>query len=489
MICLRKLVRSLPIVGLLVIAIACGQDVPVQELADARAEIAGASALKAGEHAPKEYAAAREALLAAHQLLADEKTDDARKKAEEARNSGFAARVTAAPNYVAAEKTSAEKTISAADEAYAEVLAKDDFEAAKKLAADGEGLHAEAGKSAGSAGDDPAKKRAALMQYENAGRKYAAAQEAAVRAKNKSLAQKDDLLDSLSGVETLLRRAEQYRAAEYAPEPYNAAKTEIASARTEINAGQLKKGNGHILKAEEHSRAALNAVLQRYASEKKTEAAKAVGAAEDSFGKSPARSSTNAEVKGKAGKIQEMLNAGRESVNSAEKNFSGNKYEDSIKDSEEALRLAGIVREQLAALEQEVAVVTKRGKKEGPGEPGKEEPGKEEPGKEEPGTDTKPVVRKGWKTYTVQKRKPADCLWRIAAQRRHYGNPWHWTKIYRANKGKIKDPNLIYPGQVLLIPPKSYRGEKPPRRAPASKDASAKEKKTEPATQPRENIE
>ncbi|MDR1723044.1 MAG: LysM peptidoglycan-binding domain-containing protein [Tannerella sp.] len=27
-----------------------------------------------------------------------------------------------------------------------------------------------------------------------------------------------------------------------------------------------------------------------------------------------------------------------------------------------------------------------------------------------------------------------------------------WQKIYEANKDKIKDPNLIYPGQKILIP-------------------------------------
>ncbi|KKS26065.1 MAG: Peptidoglycan-binding lysin domain-containing protein, partial [Parcubacteria group bacterium GW2011_GWA2_42_11] len=28
-----------------------------------------------------------------------------------------------------------------------------------------------------------------------------------------------------------------------------------------------------------------------------------------------------------------------------------------------------------------------------------------------------------------------------------------WRRIYNANKDKIQDPNLIYPGQELVIPP------------------------------------
>lgn len=49
--------------------------------------------------------------------------------------------------------------------------------------------------------------------------------------------------------------------------------------------------------------------------------------------------------------------------------------------------------------------------------------------------------------YTVKK---GDCLWNIA--KKFYGNGSKYGMIYNANKDKIKNPNLIYPGQVLLIP-------------------------------------
>lgn len=51
-------------------------------------------------------------------------------------------------------------------------------------------------------------------------------------------------------------------------------------------------------------------------------------------------------------------------------------------------------------------------------------------------------------TYTVVK---GDCLWNIA--KKFYGNGSKYTVIANANKDKIKNPNLIYPGQVLTIPP------------------------------------
>lgn len=51
------------------------------------------------------------------------------------------------------------------------------------------------------------------------------------------------------------------------------------------------------------------------------------------------------------------------------------------------------------------------------------------------------------KTYTV---KSGDCLWKIAKQ--FYGDGSQYMKIYNANTDKIKNPNLIYVGQVFTIP-------------------------------------
>lgn len=51
------------------------------------------------------------------------------------------------------------------------------------------------------------------------------------------------------------------------------------------------------------------------------------------------------------------------------------------------------------------------------------------------------------KTYAVKK---GDTLWGIA--KKYYGNGAKYPTIYNANKGKIKNPNLIYVGQVFTIP-------------------------------------
>lgn len=43
-----------------------------------------------------------------------------------------------------------------------------------------------------------------------------------------------------------------------------------------------------------------------------------------------------------------------------------------------------------------------------------------------------------------------ETLWGLA--QKYYGNGLEWKRIYDANKDKIKNPNLIYPFQKLLIP-------------------------------------
>ena len=51
------------------------------------------------------------------------------------------------------------------------------------------------------------------------------------------------------------------------------------------------------------------------------------------------------------------------------------------------------------------------------------------------------------RTYTV---KTGDCLWTIAEKM--YGDGMKYTKIYNANKDKIRADYIIYTGQVLTIP-------------------------------------
>jgi nucleoid-associated protein YgaU len=45
-----------------------------------------------------------------------------------------------------------------------------------------------------------------------------------------------------------------------------------------------------------------------------------------------------------------------------------------------------------------------------------------------------------------------ECLWKISEYEKIYSDPFQWPVIYKANKFQLKDPDLIFPGQSLVIP-------------------------------------
>lgn len=50
--------------------------------------------------------------------------------------------------------------------------------------------------------------------------------------------------------------------------------------------------------------------------------------------------------------------------------------------------------------------------------------------------------------YVVER---GDSLWTISAKDSIYGNPFQWPLIYKANSDRIRDADLIYPGQQFRI--------------------------------------
>jgi nucleoid-associated protein YgaU len=56
------------------------------------------------------------------------------------------------------------------------------------------------------------------------------------------------------------------------------------------------------------------------------------------------------------------------------------------------------------------------------------------------------------RSYTV---RSGDTLSGIA--KREYGDAGQWKRIFEANRDKIDNPDLIHPGQELMIPPAEGR--------------------------------
>ena len=65
--------------------------------------------------------------------------------------------------------------------------------------------------------------------------------------------------------------------------------------------------------------------------------------------------------------------------------------------------------------------------------------------------DDRMTVAKPEPEATFYEVKSGDSLSKIA--KAHYGDAMKYPVIFEANKPMLKDPNLIYPGQVLRIPP------------------------------------
>jgi nucleoid-associated protein YgaU len=60
-----------------------------------------------------------------------------------------------------------------------------------------------------------------------------------------------------------------------------------------------------------------------------------------------------------------------------------------------------------------------------------------------------PAAETSARTYTVV---AGDSLSKIA--KRELGDATKWRSIFDVNRDEIKDPDLIYPGQVLKLPPR-----------------------------------
>lgn len=416
----------------------CSRKVPVQELGQARLEIEQATAQQPKDEALGRLNEAKNALLDAHALLPEQKYGEAANKAIQARKLAMISQLDSAPAYGLTLKGKAEGSIALADEAYAEALARDDFEAARKLNEEGQRLLNEAEaievkpeqRSEPLADNSPVPKR--LEAYRTAFQKLNGSVEAGTKARAVALSQKPDMLESAGTVEAMLAKAREYNAEKYDAAGYREAVSLIQSARGDIGADKLKSANGKIVAAEGKAAGLLEVARKGRAQDLLGEAEKASNQASAEFGSASPRLGKEARLKN-----GEYLKASKEALTSAKQRFGEQMFEESIQESRESLRLSQLVREASMSSASRESTISDGGVV-GDG-------------------DTKPPAKKeevaDGSKYRVRKTVPPDSLWRIAGRKDIYGSGAKWKRIYEANKKVVgANPDLILPGQELTIP-------------------------------------
>lgn len=426
------------------------KDIPVEELARARKEIEMAEAQNPADEAIRELDVAKQALIEGHGQLEEANYEAAATQASLARVAAIQSRLTSSPRYGVGLQDKSSEELSKAEEAFAETLARDDYESAQALHQEGSAALADAeqiqvsaeNRAAPLSENSPA--QAQLTKYQEAFTKFTGATEASQRARSVALSQKDDLVESAAAVESMLGKAKEFGIEKYDEPGYRNTAALVTAIHEDLDTDKLKSANEKIVGAETQASALLETAKKGKAQDLHAEAESAVKAAQADFDKATAKLSAADKVK-----YGEYLKAAGEAQASSQDRLNDGMYEESIAESREVIRLSMMVREgsslsarDLAKLEEERKLresnLTDNTSTNGTVDDQKSDVSIDS-------TETK-------ESYKVEKTKPAESLWRISAKK--YGKGKLWPKIYDANRDKIKDPNKIYPGQEFVIPAK-----------------------------------
>jgi nucleoid-associated protein YgaU len=439
----------------------CGDPIPVEEMGNAKFEITKAANVKADVYAKEKYEKARATLFESHDMVSKNKLKEAKEKAIEAQSLAMEAYNQAVPELAKVTKNEAAQMIKEADRAYAEELAAESFKNANKLM---------------TAGDE---KMTAEKPYE-AFKSYENSREEAIKARNQAEAQTENLQRELTSIEDLIKEAVKYGANESAPDKITEANNSAKRAHEYLSNKYLKDAHTEIVKAKENALAASETAKKDFATKRKIEAGAAVENAEKEMVNLKAELEKD-DLKKKLSKsdesqeslknTEETLSAAQASLNNAGLTLDKQKYSDSVEHSKEAMRLAQLVKDQVPAL----LVLIKQDKQPTKLSNQETKTGQETTAK---GSQKPEELAEGWKSYSVRLiPERRDCLWRISEYKNIYGDPFKWTRIYKANKGQIKNPDLIYPGQVFEIPPATGDLTKPivkPKKEESKPDESQK---------------
>lgn len=373
--------------------IMCGDPIPVKEMSLAKMEITKALSVRADKYAKEEMGIADKKLRESHQLVTNQEYDKAKEAALLSQKKAQEAYEKSIPYLAKDAMEIAEKSLKDSEEVNAPQLSRDEYNQAKKAY-------------------DDSRNQFENKKYYESYRSAVEADKLAKNARNTALGRKDVLKDSIAEVKTTLNEAKNYNAAKYAPGKVKAAEESIKVAEDSLNDLKLKQGFSAVEVAKVNADEA-------YLESLKNTCKDGIAGAQLSLDK--ASKSAGAKLS------KDELQGSRDSLAKARALYAEGKYKDALAAANESKRLSGAVLGARKGVKGGMEVAKNKfdtGEIEG---------------------DADYVNYKV--TYNQNKR---DCLWRIAGK--YYKNPYLWNKIYQANRGKIKNPNLLQPGQILRIP-------------------------------------
>jgi len=436
----------------------CGQELPLQELALAKEQVARAEKNQAKAYAPEEFNEAKKSLMAANEFAAEEKSGEAKKSADYAVSKAYDALEKTLPRTAAKAREEAILSIDAADEAYASEFAPEEYKKSIALREEGDQKLSSADRNLGSylREEKNEEKRAslrstALDDFETAYNKFNEAKLAGSDARSVALIKSDIVRESAGDVEQILEKATKYSGG--TSPSIQEERARLQSAYDDIDAGKLRTADNKIKASKKASSAILAGVVKDYARDRNSQAVDVVEDAKSRFSELDANTLTsNATTRDSYGSSGENLAAASESLQASTTLYEQERFEDSIDQSEEAIRLSEISIDQIESLRKsQLALKTMPPKTDRNLKLDKEE----KPRNIETFSSSQIVaLDNGWKQYAVARRNPPECLWRIAKHREVYNDGRLWSKIYDANRERIRNADLIYPKQKLKIPPK-----------------------------------
>lgn len=421
-----------------ILSSSCGDEAPVKELTAARTELAFAEEEMNDERSQEPVEKAKATLVEAHQALAEGDYELAKSKADESFNLARQARLYSTPSYAASMKTTAEDSLQSAVDAGLSAESRENYQtqldAGNTEYQSAEEIRGSGGESGESLAAD--KQTEMLNSYRSS---YLVFQDVDAKGKQERrnlVTLRYEMERRLNDIERRLDQAQGYGADQEDPENFSAARKAIADARSAIDG----KNDGVATERTDEAER-LTELLYETAVRKRSEdlAEQARIALQETRAKRtstfPEQPSdeTNLEIYNRSA---EYLVAADEAMASSDRNRKDKKYGYAADDAREVLQLTSIIKEQLLGVRGEKAsdrsaAVASDQSSSGAG------------------------MGKDWKEYTVKKAVPVETLWGIAKKPSIYGKGSLWKKIYRANEEMIRNPDRIYPGWKLKIPPKN----------------------------------